>query len=87
MTTTSLFPDGIEYRFFWTGLRIHKGSVYENISEQDGIHLPTRDDNELLESLTVEEAVIKEPITLSAHLPIKDAFQKVRDSNISDFRF
>ncbi len=70
---------------FGLASRIHKGSVYENISEQDGIHLPTRDDNELLESLTVEEAMIKEPITLSAHLPIKDAFQKVRDSNISGF--
>jgi len=65
--------------------RIHKGSVYENISEQDGIHLPTRDDNELLESLTVEEAMIKEPITLSAQLSIKEAREKVRDSIVSGF--
>jgi len=64
---------------------LQKGSIYENVAEQDGAHLPTKEDNEVLESLTVEEAMIKEPITLSANISIKDALQKVRSSNISGF--
>jgi len=65
--------------------KIHHGSIFENISEQDGIHLPTRDDNDLMESLTVEEAMINEPITLSAQLPIKDAMAKVQKIEASGF--
>lgn len=66
--------------------RIHEGSVYENISEQDGVHLPTREDNEVLESLNVEDAMSREVISLSANLSVKDALKGViKGSNISGF--
>lgn len=66
--------------------RFHEGSVYENISEQNGIHLPTREDNEILESLNVEDAMSREVISLNAGLSVKDALKGViKGSNISGF--
>jgi CIC family chloride channel protein len=65
--------------------RFHEGSIYENISEQDGVHLPTREDNEVLESLLVEDAMITTPITLNANLTVKEAVKKIRDTEISGY--
>lgn len=65
--------------------RIHQGSIYENISEQDGIHLPKREDNEILESMNVEDAMTKDVITLGSKLSIKDAMAKIKNSNITGY--
>lgn len=66
--------------------RIHQGSVYENISELNGIHLPTHEDNEILESLNVEDAMCREVVSLNANLTVKEALKSViRGSNISGF--
>lgn len=54
-----------------------KGSVYEALSEQDGVHLPTREDNDVLESLVVEDAMVKEPFTLNASLTTRDVFRQL----------
>ncbi len=64
---------------------ILKGSVYENLSEQDGIHLPTRDDNEVLESLVVEDAMISEPVTLNSHLTAKEAWDGIKGGEFSGY--
>lgn len=62
-----------------------KESIYERISEQDGIHLPTREDNEILETLTVEGAMKTDIVTFNAHLTIKDAFRALEDDGISGY--
>lgn len=61
------------------------GSVYENLSEQDGIHLPTRDDNEVLESLVVEDAMVTEPVTLNSHLTAQEAWEGTRHGEYSGY--
>ncbi len=65
--------------------KIHHGSIYENISEQDGIHLPSHEDNETLESLTIEDAMITNPITMNINMPIKDAEKKAFKNSISGY--
>lgn len=65
--------------------QIQDGSVYEMISEQDGIHLPTHEDNEVLETLHVEDAMVSDVITLEANLTVLQASELIKDSNISGF--
>lgn len=65
--------------------KIHKGSIYECLSEQDGVHLPTREDNDVLETLIVEDAMVTPPITLSAKLTAREALKEVRNSEISGY--
>lgn len=65
--------------------KIHEGSIYESISEQDGIHLPTKEDNDILEVLTVEEAMVEKPITLNRQLSIKDAVKIIKEYSFSGF--
>ncbi len=55
--------------------RLHRGSIYESLSEQDGIHLPSREDNEVLETLLIEEAMVKNPFCLNANLTTREVFQ------------
>lgn len=70
---------------YFISTKMHKGSVYESISEQDGIHLPSHDDNEVLETLVIEDAMIREPICLNANLKTKEAFKLIRGNNISGY--
>lgn len=65
--------------------RLTDGSIYEEISRQDGIHLPTRDDNEVLDSMTVEEAMVKDVVTLSSKLTVAEALQGIKGTGISGF--
>jgi CIC family chloride channel protein len=68
--------------YFFSG-KFSKGSIYEKMSENEGVHLPTRDDDELLENLLVEEAMIKDVKSLPASLSVKSAMEQVRDSEIT----
>jgi len=65
--------------------KITKGSIYEQISEQDGIHLPTREDEEILEAFSVEDALVKEVHTFGHDNSVKDAYIKLKGSKISGF--
>lgn len=65
--------------------RFGKESIYERISDQDGIHLPTREDNEVLESLTVEDAMADDIMSLNGHLNIKEAYERIKETDISGF--
>ena len=65
--------------------KIQAGSIYELLSEQDGVHLPTRDDDEILETMVVEEAMIHEPKTLSHTVLIKEVMEKMKESEISGY--
>lgn len=58
---------------YYISSKLHNGSIYESISEQDGVHLPTKEDNEILESLIVEDAMVVQPFTINANLSIKEA--------------
>jgi len=66
--------------------KIYRGSIYERISEQDGIHLPTSsEDREVLESLVVEDAMVRDPVTLQSDSSIKEAFYKGRECLFSGY--
>ncbi len=60
-------------------------SIYERISEQDGIHLPTEEDNEALETLPVSDAMVTDVKTLSANITINECVEEVRGSNITGY--
>jgi len=62
-----------------------KGSIYEQISEQDGIHLPTKDDYDILEQLTVDEAMTKNPKSLNAILTVKDSLIHTHHTQVSGY--
>lgn len=66
-------------------LQIQKGSVYEMISEQDGIHLPSHEDNDVLETLHIEDAMITNLVSLNASLTVEKAYEEVKDTDISGF--
>lgn len=65
--------------------KLGKESIYERISEQDGIHLPTREDNEILESLTVEDAMVTDILSFNANISVKDAYNSLEENSISGF--
>lgn len=65
--------------------KVQKNSIFEDISEQDGIHLPSRDDQEVLESLVIEDAMVKDVITFPHSMNIKDALQTSKQYDISGY--
>ncbi len=65
--------------------RFTDGSVYERISEQDGIHLPTREDHDILETLTVEEGMISDVISLNSKMTICEAMNVIKEHKLSGF--
>ncbi len=65
--------------------RLRKSSIYESVAEQDGIHLPSKEDNEVLENLLIEDAMITEPVTLMASLTTKEAIAILKSSEITGF--
>ncbi|MFG1493840.1 chloride channel protein [Halobacteriovorax sp. ZH4_bin.1] len=56
-------------------------SIYEQISAQDGIHLPTRDDLEVLDQLHVEDAMIKDIVTYGATLTVSETLKDIQKYN------
>lgn len=70
---------------YWVASKLQHGSIYENISEQDGIHLPTRDDNEILESMTVEDAMVHDPVSLSGYLTVAEAIKIAKTHKYSGY--
>jgi chloride channel protein, CIC family len=66
-------------------LTIDKNSIYESISEQDGIHLPKKEDYEILDTFIVEEAMIKDVEFLYYDEKISDAYYKIQTNSISGF--
>lgn len=65
--------------------KLTSGSIYEKISEQDGIHLPTRDDNEVLETLLVEDAMIDQVFTLDAKDTVAAVVEKIKGKHFSGY--
>ncbi|MCR9205473.1 MAG: chloride channel protein, partial [Halobacteriovoraceae bacterium] len=70
---------------YYISSKLHHGSVYEAISEQDGIHLPTKEDNEILEGLIVEDAMVVDPYSLNANLSVKEAHDLIQTEPYSGF--
>ena len=66
-------------------IAIDNNSIYETISEQDGIHLPKKEDYEVLDTFIVEEAMIKEVKCLKNNESINEAYQTVKGSSISGY--
>lgn len=62
-----------------------KGSVYEILSEYEGVHLPGPDDHELLESMNVEECYNQKVTTLNANMSVDEAIEKIGDLPYSGF--
>ncbi len=70
---------------YYLSSKLHNGSIYESISEQDGIHLPTKDDNDILENLIVEDAMIQDVVTLNAKLTVAEAAENIKSIPYSGF--
>lgn len=70
---------------YYISSKLHEGSIYESISEQDGIHLPTKEDAEILESLIVEDAMKPDPVSLSSTLKIEEAIEVIKEYPFSGF--
>lgn len=62
-----------------------QGSIYEKMSEEEGIHLPSRDDDELLENLSVEEGMIKDVKILAASMNVSEAMKQIKNSEITGY--
>ena len=61
------------------------GSIYERISEQDGVHLPSREDHDVLETLLVEDAMVEEILTLNATNTIEETINEISGKKISGY--
>lgn len=70
---------------FMFSKKLMPGSIYEQISDQDGVHLPDKEDYETLEKLTVEEAMVKDVKTLAADMTVREALKEVNHSEISGY--
>lgn len=55
--------------------KFDKGSIYQRIAEQDGIRLPSHEDNEVLENLRVEDAMRGAAVTLDVNMKISEAYE------------
>ena len=66
-------------------LTIDDNSIYECISEQDGIHLPKKEDYEVLDTFIVEEAMIEDVKFLRCNEKIVDVYPAVKGSSISGY--
>lgn len=56
-------------------------SIYEQISAQDGIHLPTREDLEVLDQLHVEDAMVRDIVTYGASLTVAETLKDIQEHN------
>ncbi len=65
--------------------KVHEGSIYENISEQDGIHLPSKNDQEVLDSLHVEDAMVTDVKALNCDDIVSETATKLPKNKISGF--
>jgi CIC family chloride channel protein len=65
--------------------RLHVGSIYESISEQDGIHLPKKEDHEVLHSIVVEDAMVTNVTCLNADQEIEKAYEISKEHDYSGF--
>lgn len=65
--------------------KIESASIYELLSEQDGVHLPTKEDDDVLDTLYVEDAMMRDVKTLNYNLTIKEAIKIVNHSEISGY--
>lgn len=70
---------------YYISSKLHAESIYESISEQDGVHLPTKEDNEILESLIVEDAMVTSPFTINANLKVREAHDLILKEPYSGF--
>lgn len=65
--------------------KLSKGSIYEQISEQDGVHLPTREDQEVLEGLIIEDAMVREVKSFNHYVKVKDALKESKEDDFSGY--
>ncbi|MDB9786915.1 chloride channel protein [Bacteriovoracaceae bacterium] len=70
---------------YFISQRMIKGSIYEIISEQDGVHLPSRDDDEVLESVEIRDIMIKKFKSLDADLTISEAYEKTLEDRYEGY--
>jgi CIC family chloride channel protein len=70
---------------YFLSSKINSKSIYESISEQDGIHLPNREDHEILENSLIEDAMNTSPVSISSNLNIKEAVALIKENQFSGF--
>lgn len=65
--------------------RLHPLGTYESLSRQDGVHLPTRETRHILENIHVENAMVRDAVTLESHLTVEEAIRRIRNLDITGF--
>jgi chloride channel protein, CIC family len=68
---------------FFISSRLQKKSIYEALSLQDGIHLPTAESRDQDEQFRVALAMRPATEVLSVDMPLQEALEKVRDSEVT----
>lgn len=62
-----------------------KNTIYEQLAEQDGVHLPSKEDHEILEQLTVEEAMKRTPHVLQWNTTVAESMKEINQTEFSGF--
>jgi CIC family chloride channel protein len=70
---------------YYISSRIMKNSIYEQLAEQDGVHLPSKEDHETLEQLTVEEAMKRSPHVLQWNTTVAESMTEINQTEFSGF--
>ncbi len=60
-------------------------SVYESVAEYEGVHLPTANDNEILNDMIVEECMVRNVFTLEANASITKYEEDVKDHRFGGY--
>ncbi len=64
---------------------LQRKGTYESLSLQEGIHLPTNQTRHILENIHVENAMVRDVVTLEDHLTAEEAILRIRDLEFTGF--
>ena len=70
---------------YWISSILSHESVYESVSEYEGVHLPTPNDHECLNEMTVEECMIRDVIVFQGTDSVKDILPIVDSTSYGGF--
>lgn len=70
---------------YWFSSLFSPESIYETVSEYEGVHLPTSRDNECLNDMSVEDCMVSNVECLKADDKISDVIEQVQNSSYGGF--
>ncbi len=70
---------------YWIAEAISPYSVYEEVAEYEGVHLPNQKDSEYLTELSVEDCMIRDVFTLRGSITVEEAMKQIEGKPFSGF--